>query len=191
MLTTTGRPSVKTRNWASLAAGLALVGALSACSVFSVGETQRPYDPSDGVRVAVGDVQLLNLLVITEDGQDGNLLGSANNASDEDIDVTLQYESAGEKQDVTFEVPARTTLHFGQGEEGQFLLPAIDALPGSVLAVYVQYGTTPGKQIDVPVLDNRLPEYSELLPTPTPTPTPTVTADPESTEPETTETPAP
>jgi len=81
-------------------------------------------------------------------------------------------------------VPARSVLRFG--EEDQVQLPGIDVVPGSLLKLYVQYGSQQGKQIDVPVLTDELPEYDGLLPTPTPTPTPTVTATP---EPE--ETPAP
>lgn len=179
-----GRPLVKARTWASLAGALTLVGALTGCSIFSVGMTQHPYDASDGVSVTVGDVRLLNVLVITEDGEDGNLIGSAVNSGDSDVDLVLQYESDGEKVDVEVEVPARSVLRFG--EEDQVQLPGIDVVPGSLLKLYVQYGSQQGKQIEVPVLTDELPEYDGLLPTPTPTPTPTVTATP---EPE--ETPAP
>jgi hypothetical protein len=62
------------------------------------------------------------------------------------------------------------------------LLPSIDTKAGSLLPIYFQYGTEPGKQLDVPVLDGSLPQYATLLPTATPTPsvtpTPTVTPSP-------------
>lgn len=184
MFVSNGRPPVKVRTWASLAGAVALLGALTGCSVFSVGMTQHPYDASDGVSVHVGDIRLLNVLVITADGEDGNLIGSAVNSGDDDVDLVLQYESDGEKVDIEIEVPAQSVLILGQEE--QLLLPAIDVIPGSMLKLYVQYGSEQGKQIDVPVLTDELPEYGGLLPTPTPTPTPTVTATPEPTE-----TPAP
>jgi hypothetical protein len=177
---------VKVRPWASLVAALTLVGALAGCSVFASPMTQKPYDASDGVSATVGDVRLLNVLVFTEDGEDGNLAGAAVNSSDSDVDLVVQYESDGDKVNVELEVPARTTVHFGAGESGQLFLPGIDTAAGALLKVYFQYGGEQGKQIDVPVLDDRLPEYDGLLPTPTPTPTPTVTATPEPTE-----TPAP
>ena len=175
---------MKLRPGASLVAAVALVGALTGCSLFAVHQTLHPYDASDGVSVTVGDVRLLNVLVFTEDGEDGNLTAAAVNSGDEDVDLVLQYESDGEKVDVEVEVPARSTVRLGMGDDGQLFLPGIETPAGALLKVYVQYGSTPGKQIEVPVLDTRLEEYDGLLPTPMPTPT-------ESATPEPTETPAP
>lgn len=180
----TGRPLVKVRTWASLAGALTLVGALSGCSLFASAMTQYPYDPSDGVRVSVGDVRLLNVLVFTEDGEDGNLTGSAVNSSDDDIDLVIQYEADGEKIDVELELPARSVVMLGEDEQLQ--LPGMGEPAGSLLKLYFQYGGEQGKQIDVPVLNDDLESYDGLLPTPMPTPTPTVTGTPEPTE-----TPAP
>ena len=149
-------------------------------------QTQRPYDASDGVSVHVGDVRLLNMIVFTEDGEDGNFTAAAVNESERDIELTLQYESDGERVDVVVDVPAGRTFNIGV-DDGQVFLPGIDTIAGGLLTLYVQYGSEPGKQLAVPVLDASLPEYGEgLLPTPTPTPTPTETATPEPTE-----TPAP
>lgn len=175
---------MKTRPWASLAVGLALVGALTACSVFAAPQTQRPYDASDGVRATVGEVQLLNMIVFTEEGEDGNFTAAAVNSSDRDVELTLQYESDGERVDVTVDIPAGRTFNIGVDE--QVLLPGIDTIAGGILKLYLQYGSEPGKLADVPVLDASLNQYDGLLPTPTPTPTPTETATPEPTE-----TPAP
>lgn len=170
---------MRLRSAASIAAALALVIGLSGCSVFAFPHTQDAYDPSDGVGVTVGDISLLNVIVFSEDGEDGNFTGGAVNRSDDDIQLVLQYESGGEKVDVEIEIPARETVILGEGEDGQVFLPGIDSIPGSLMKIYVQYGDRPGKQIDVPVLNTDLPEYTGLLPTPTPTPTPTVEATPE------------
>ncbi len=175
---------MRVRTGVSIVAAFALVAGLSACS-FAFPQTQEPYEASDGVSVTVGDIRVLNAIVFTEDGEDGNFFAAAANSGDSDVDLTLQYVSGGEKVNVEIEVPAGETVRLG-GEDGQVFLPGIDARPGSLLAIYFQYGDRPGKQIDVPVLDTALAEYDGLLPTPTPTPTPTVTATPEPTE-----TPAP
>ncbi|HWH97609.1 MAG TPA: hypothetical protein VNS80_04515 [Pseudolysinimonas sp.] len=127
--------------------------------------------------VTVGDIRVLNAIVFSEDGEDGNFFAAAANSGDRDVDLTLQYVSDGEKVNVDIEVPAGETVRFG-GEDSQVFLPGIDAAPGSLLTIYFQYGDRPGKQIDVPVLDTELAQYDGLLPTPTPTPTPTVTATP-------------
>jgi hypothetical protein len=178
---------VRIRSGAALVAASALAVGLTGCSLFAVHQTLHPYDASDGVSVTVGDVRVINALVFTEDGQDGNLAGAAVNTGGSDVDLTLQYLSDGDKVNVEIEVPAGETLHFG-GEDAQVLLPGIDTAPGALLKIYFQYADKPGKQIDVPVLDTELEEYDGLLPSPlpTPTPTPTVTATPLPTE-----TPAP
>lgn len=182
----TGRVPVRVRFGASLIAAIALVGALSGCSLFATHQTLHPYDPSDGVSVTVGDLRLLNVMVFSEDGEDGNLSAAAVNMGDSDIDLVVQYVSGGDKVNVDVEVEAGETVIFGTGDYGQVFLPGIGVAPGDLLKIYFQYGDKQGKQIDVPVLDTRFAEYDGLLPTPTPTPTPTVSATPESTE-----TPAP
>lgn len=186
---TTGRLPVKTRSWATLAAGLAVAGVLSACAPVGTPMTQVAYDASDGVRATVGDVSVLNMMVFTEDGEDGNFVAGVTNRSEQDVELTLQYESDGDKVDVIVEVPGGATVRVGDGDFGQVLLPGIGAQPGALLKLYLQYGSEPGKLVNVPVLDDRLlPEYENLLPTPTPTPTPTETP---AVDPEPTETPAP
>jgi hypothetical protein len=169
---------VRVRTGASIVAAFALAVGLSACSVFNTPHTQKPYDSSDGVSVTVGDIRVLNAIVFTEDGENGNFFAAAANSGDSDADLTLQYQSGGEKVDVVVEVPAGEIVYLG-GADGQVFLPGIDTPAGSLLQVYFQYGDRPGKQIDVPVLDAELAHYENLLPTPTPTPTPTVTATPE------------
>jgi hypothetical protein len=169
---------VRVRTGASIVAAFVLAVGLSACSVFNPPHTQKPYDSSDGVSVTVGDIRVLNAIVFTDDGENGNFFAAAANSGDSDADLTLQYQSGGEKVDVVVEVPAGETVYLG-GADGQVLLPGIDTPAGSLLQIYFQYGDRPGKQIDVPVLDAELAHYENLLPTPTPTPTPTVTATPE------------
>lgn len=173
---------MRIRLGAALAAASVLALALTGCSLFAVHQTLHPYDASDGVSVTVGDVRIINALVFTEDGQDGNFTGAAVNSGDSDIDLVLQYVSGGDKVNVELEIPAGETVRIG--EKGQIFLPDIDSAPGSLLKIYFQYGDSAGKQADIPVLDTALPEYDGLLPTPTPTPTVTETAAP-------TETPAP
>ena len=154
---------------ASLAIGIA------GCTFVTPIASQNQYDPSDGVSVTVGDVKLLNAIVITDDGKSGNLVVTASNSSDEEIDVRLQYD-VSKKHTVELAVPGLGESKFGTGKDGQAILPGIDTQPGSLLPLYVQYGSHPGKQILVPVLNNSLAQYRKLTPSPTPTPTPTPTA---------------
>ena len=44
------------------------------------------------------------------------------------------------------------------------MMPNINAMPGAMFPVFVQYGNATGKQLLVPVLDGSLAEYQHLLP---------------------------
>jgi hypothetical protein len=128
--------------------------------------TTEQYEPSDGVSANVGDLDLRNILVISDDGVDGNLLMTAVNSGDDDIELTIEF--GGESQ--TVDIEGGSTVAVGVDDvEGidvlePLLLEGIDAEPGSLLPVYFQYGNAEGVEVQVPVLDSRLPEYSDLAP---------------------------
>jgi len=162
---------------AILAALAAVV--LAGCNFVTPMATQKPYDASDGVSAVVGDVRLLNVLVLTEDGESGNLLMSAVNSGDQDVQLLVQYGEGSAKTEIELEVPASGATGFGAGE--QVFLEGIGHQPGQLMPIYFQYGDHQGVQLQVPVLDGSLPEYGGHLPTPTPTPEPTETPDPDGT----------
>jgi len=166
---------VKFRAGAAVAIAALIALSVAACAPIA---TAKHYDPSDGVSTTVGDVKVLNALVLTKAGANGNLLFSAYNPTDELIQLTVQYSTDGDKVTKTATLLPDVTSDFGYGKKGQFYLPGIATKPGSLIDIYFQYGDKEGKQITVPVLDGGLPQYSNLLPTPTPTPTPTATTKP-------------
>ncbi len=161
---------------------------LAGCGFVTPIATQYQYDPSDGVSAEVGEVTVQNVLVLTEDGLDGNLLFTAANHSEDAVDLGVQYVIDGTKVDLTLELEPKSSTNFGFGDEGQLLLEGISTPAGDLIALYFQYGNEVSSQIDVPVLDGSLEQYAPYLPTPMPTPTPTETA---TAEPEPTETTAP
>jgi hypothetical protein len=125
--------------------------------------TTEHYDASDGVSANVGDLDLRNVLVVSEDGVDGNLVMTVVNTGDEDATLGVQFgEGGGEVVDV--EVEAGQTLVLGSDEEDPVLLEGIDAEVGGLLPMYFQYGDVEGIEKLVPVLDARLPEYADLAP---------------------------
>jgi hypothetical protein len=153
-----------------LAALVALV--LAGCNFITPQQTLVPYDPADGISGTVGDVDVLNAVILSDDGLSGNLVFTALNSSDEDVDLIVQYESNGDKVTLDLDVAALGSSEFGYGEGGQLFLEGIDTKPGGLLPVYFQYGAEQGRRLLVPVLDGELEQYTPLLPTPTPTPTP-------------------
>jgi hypothetical protein len=124
--------------------------------------TTEHYDPSDGVSADVGDLDLRNILVVSEDGEDGNLVMTVVNTGDEDAELGVQVGEGG-GQTLIVEVEAGATVSLG-GDEEPLLLEGIDTEPGSLVPIFFQYGSAEGIEKLVPVLDGRLPEYADLTP---------------------------
>ncbi|HYI32847.1 MAG TPA: hypothetical protein VEX88_05235 [Glaciibacter sp.] len=172
-----------------LAAGI-LIGT-TGCGLIAPQATQLQYDPSDGIGADVGEVDIRNALLITdEEGANATLVASLVNRGDEPHRVSVQYEGNAGKVTEEVTVPAKSSIVLG-GDDGPTLtLREVDAQPGSLFPVFFQYGEETGAEMLVPVLTDALDEYSTLGPTPTPTPLLEPATEPTQT-PEPTETPAP
>jgi hypothetical protein len=155
----------------------ALVAGLSGCALWTSPETGRDYDASDGVSLDLGDLELRNVVVLTEDGELGNLVGTAVNTTGSDIDFTVQWNVDGEYYEVELTADAHGRTSFGTDGE-QVTLEPLGQKPGSLLDTVV-HTSDDQAELRVPVLDATLPEYGPALPTPTPTPTPKSTPTPE------------
>ncbi|MCU1513147.1 MAG: hypothetical protein JWO10_237 [Microbacteriaceae bacterium] len=166
---------VKARIAASVVLAAALMLGTTACSFFATNATLKHYDPSDGVGVTVGDVQVRNAIVLTkDDGATASLLVNFINTGERDREVLVQYSDSTGKVDRTVRLDAGETKSYGGRIGGQqLLLDNITTTPGELFPIWVQYGDETGKQMLVPVLDGSQSEYVGLLPVPTPTATPT------------------
>jgi hypothetical protein len=153
---------------AAIALSGALALGLSGCNMWMDVETQRPYDPSDGVSLSIGDLELRNVLVVSEDGELGNLVGTAVNTTGDDIDFTVQWKVDGSYHEVKLTAEAHGSTTFGVDD--QVTLEPLDTAPGGLLDTVVHLSDDQ-KELRIPVLDATLPEYGDVLPTPTPTPT--------------------
>ena len=146
---------------AALAIGLAL-GA-SGCSMLTYQATTEKYDPSDGVSADVGDLDLRNILVFSEDGVDGTLVMTVVNTGEDDATLGVQFGEGG--SDVTeIEVEAGQTVVLGSEDEEKVVLEGLDAEVGGLALLFFQAGDAEGLEKQVPVLDSRLPEYADLAP---------------------------
>ncbi|MFC0680880.1 hypothetical protein ACFFGH_23870 [Lysobacter korlensis] len=170
------------RRRATLTAALAgaLLLATTGCTFVAEIATLEEYDPSDGVGTTIGDVQVRNMLAITEDGQRAALIFAATNSGDENVRLNVSLTEGGTGEQVR--IPAGQFTSVGAGGE-QLVFEGLDVTPGSLLPVYVQYGDEPGRLLNVPVLDAGLAEYAALVPSPTPTPEPEPVVPPEETAP--------
>lgn len=161
---------VRARAVAAIALSGVLALGLSGCNFVTPPGTNEPYDPSDGINFTVGDLMLRNMLVITDDGETGSLLGTAVNPTSSDIDFTLQWQTDGTWHEVELVADANGRTDFGFGNGQRVNLDNLGVQPGGLLDATVHVADTQ-KGEGIPVLDTSFVEYEDSLPTPTPTPT--------------------
>ena len=162
---------------ARIAATVVVVASLllstAGCSFFAPQATLKHYDPSDGVGTTVGQVKVRNALLLTKDGQEASFLVNLINDGEKTVNVLIQYDGTTAsgtpgKVDTRVQLDAGEVKTFGSSDTRQLLFSGINSKAGSLLPVFVQYGTLTGEQLLVPVLDGSLSEYSKLLPSPLP-----------------------
>ena len=150
---------MKARLAASAVLALGLAVGATGCSMVTYQATTEHYDASDGVSVTVGELALRNILVVSEDGEDGNLVMTVVNTGEDD--QTLNIEPAG-ADPVELEVPAHETVVLGSDDTEPLLLEGIDAEVGGLTPIFFHASGEEGIEKDVPVLDSRL--YEGLAP---------------------------
>ncbi|PFG35274.1 hypothetical protein [Sanguibacter antarcticus] len=139
-------------------AGLAL--ALAACSPIT---TDVPYAASDGIRAQVGDLDVLNLMILSPSKDAaGRLLGAASSASAEPETLTIAAQDGSVTIPVQLE--AGETVNFSVDDGLMLLIDQVTVAPGANLPVTLT--TSAGESIDVfvPVLDSTLDEYADFVP---------------------------
>ena len=166
---------MRARTMATVVVAAGILLGTSGCNLFAPQATTIHYDASDGVSGNLGDLAIRNAMLITDDGENANLVVHVVNGSDEDIDLLVQYEGVDEKVDKTVTIDANATTEFGIPGGESVAVESLNASAGSLFPVFFQYGDLTGIELLVPVLDGTLPEYSTLVPTPAPVPTVTPT----------------
>jgi hypothetical protein len=165
---------------AVLAVGLAL-GA-TGCTFFAPQATAIKYNPSDGVSLDLGKLQVRNAFVISPKGTDANLIGVFINSGSSPITVELQYtaevKGAAEVLDTHFIVAPGDPVSYGNPGVKQVVFRNANVEAGALLKVFIQYGSVSGRNLLLPVLDGSQTEYAHLTPKPLPKPTSTATPTP-------------
>jgi hypothetical protein len=176
---------VRARTMATVVVAAGILLGTTGCNLYAPQATTIQYDASDGVSGDIGDLAIRNAILLTDDGENANLLVHVVNSSSEDIELLVQYEG-DEKIDTEVTIEANSTTEIGVDGES-VPVESLNASPGSLFPVFFQYGELTGIELLVPVLTGELAEYSTLVPTPAPTETaepdetPTPTATPEAT----------
>jgi hypothetical protein len=149
----------------SIALAALIVAGLSGCTFTAPQTNQQPYDPSDGFGEDIGDLGIRNAILVSEDGETGNLAMDVVNSGSTNAALVLSWEGVAGRAERNIYIPANQTESLGD-EANRVILEGIDAVPGSLFPVYIQYGDVEGKEMLVPVLDGELEEYADLVPEP-------------------------
>lgn len=140
---------------------LGLTVALAGCSATNAITTDRNYDPSDGLGIVLGEVELTNVLVLTAaEGEAGTVLGAATNRGTNPVDLSI---GLGDGADTVVALPAGGTVTLGPDAE-TVGLESVPAPPGALVTLYLETAAGGSVTLDVPVLDGTLPEYEDLVP---------------------------
>ena len=145
---------------AALALGIAIGG--SGCAMITYQATTEKYDASDGVSADLGAIELRNVLVVSDDGEQGNLVAAIVNTGEDDATVEFEVVDSGERFEV--DVDAGDVVSLGAADEDPLTIEDLGAEVGGLVTIYVQHSGEEGQEIQVPVLDGRLPEYEDLAP---------------------------
>lgn len=162
---------MKARLIASIVVAGAVALGMSGCNLIAPQATLKQYDASDGVGVTVGSVAVRNAIMVSDDGETGNLVFSVANRDDRAHTVLIEVEGSDEQFQVLAE-PGLTSFD-GSGANDPLRVESLGVQPGAIVDVFFQYGEETGATASVPVLTGELLEYSTLVPTPQPTDEPT------------------
>lgn len=148
----------------SISLAALLLASLTGCAFTAPQATLLPYDPSDGFGTEVGDIEVENAILISEDGDRGNLIVSLINNGDQNVPLKVSWETAsGERAERNVYLAAGASRTIGT-DDNPMVFNNIDAPPGSLFPVYFQYGKFEGDELPVPVHTGELDAYSDLLP---------------------------
>ena len=156
---------MRRRLLAPLALAFSVALGATGCTLNAEIATLKEYDPSDGVGTEIGELALRNIMLITNDAGEGNLVMTVVNSGGDDVSLNVQYTDSGVETNETIDVPgAPSLLRVGDDPRSGVLLSGSNIVPGGLAPVYFQYANNPGELVLVPVLDGTLPEYELLVP---------------------------
>lgn len=175
--TAQGLAPSRVRSTLFAAAGVVAVLTVSGCQYTSTIQTDRPYEPADGVSSQVGDLQVRNLLIVAgAKGGKSNLVGMTANPTDRPGQVS--FALAGGEQ-IRLMVPAQGTAQLSTPDK---LVSAgsVTVIPGALVPVQVSSPSGGTVTLQVPV---KYPQGPYLPYAPAGfTPAPEPTASPEAAE---------
>ena len=157
----------KNRTRTAAAAGviaLSLLGA-TGCSAVNDQATTLEYSPSDGIVQDIGELELRNIVVVSDgDGKPGRLMGTAANASSAPINFELSIGGT----DLSWNIPAGGKVVYDDAPQSEVLIESVNVIPGTGIRAEATAGSETAT-LNLPVVDGQVSYYRDYLPTPEPT----------------------
>jgi hypothetical protein len=172
----TTRPAAPTarRRLGAAAATLVIASGLGACQVASPVTTDLSYDPADGLSLTVGEVEILDLLVVsTGVGEVGVVSGYAVNRSSEpaNLEIVLSAEDGTEVAlEPAVEVPAGSSVRIDGYDPatGEFtdpvVVPEVPVRAGQLITLQVSTeGAVASNRVPILLPEPPYAVYDEVL----------------------------
>ena len=166
----------------STALAATLLLGTAGCGIFVDSATLKPYSAGDGLNVNVGEMQLRNVLVITDESGDASLVATIVNNTTNVQYLTVEFRTV---TPVDLSVVANEGLtKVGLADDNPAIATGTALKAGQYVDIYFQYGGQDGVTMSIPVLDGSNPLYSQYAPSlfisePVVTPSATPSATPE------------
>lgn len=159
---------MKTRQIVStFALASALTLGLSGCGLFTPVATLEQYAPSDGVDVNVESVKMRNMMLITdEDAKKFNVVFTGVNNGDAAALVRFAFVNDAGSAEATadFDLEPGINVFGPKGDNPQTIIQLNGPKAGDTVKVFVEVQGLGEAEVEVPVLDGTLDDYSELVP---------------------------
>ena len=151
--------------FAPFALAAAVIMGLTGCTLNAEIASMKEYSPSDGVGADMGDLALRNILLISNDKGEANLVMTVVNSGGEDIGLNVQFDTGSGRTTETLTIPGfPTSTRIGDDPGDGIVLSGPNVVLGGLFPLYFEYGDVPGERVFVPVLDGTLAEYELLVP---------------------------
>ena len=156
---------------------LAMLGS-AGCSAVNDQATTAQYAPSDGIVENVGDLQLRNVLVVSDGfGEPGRLIGTILHDSSQTQSFTLAVGGST----LPWDLPAGEKVVFEDEPQEKVLVQTVEDEPGTGIDGQLTVnGESTG--LNIPVVNGDQPFYQQYLPSPTPSQSPSVMPSDEATD---------
>ena len=152
------------RKFATVAVAASLLLGTAGCTFMNPIASRIDYAPSDGTQASLENVDARNFIYLSDGQGHAALFGSLVNRGLDSASVKLQYTDASSKETklAYFTLLPSQKLDFGYNGTSA-LNYDLGGKPGQTVTVWVSAGSETGKEMNVPVLDGTLAEYTDLV----------------------------